>query len=48
MKTGIELIKDIDECILENGDVAFWWLGQLGYAIKIAETTIYLDVFLSD
>ncbi|ABR34117.1 MBL fold metallo-hydrolase [Clostridium beijerinckii] len=48
MKTGIELIKDIDECILEKGDVAFWWLGQLGYAIKIAETTIYLDAFLSD
>lgn len=48
MKSGIELIKDIDKCVLENGHMAFWWLGQLGYVIKMGETVVYLDVFLSD
>jgi L-ascorbate metabolism protein UlaG (beta-lactamase superfamily) len=48
MKSGIELINDINKCVLENGNIAFWWLGQLGYVIKLGETVIYLDAFLSD
>lgn len=48
MKTGIELIKDIDDCIVEKGKLAFWWLGQLGYVIKLGKTVIYIDAFLSN
>lgn len=48
MKTGIELIKDIDNCVVDKGKIAFWWLGQLGYAIKLGDTVIYIDAYLSE
>ncbi|BCZ45997.1 MBL fold metallo-hydrolase [Clostridium gelidum] len=48
MKKGLDLIKDIDDCVLEDGKIAFWWLGQLGYVIKIGKTVVYLDAFLSE
>ncbi len=48
MKTGSALIQDINSCILPKGTMAFWWLGQLGYAVKLGETVIYLDAFLSE
>lgn len=48
VKSGIELINDIDNCILESGNIAFWWIGQLGYVLKIGETVAYIDAFLSD
>lgn len=48
MKTGKALIKDIDECIVKKGKVAFWWLGQIGFAVKLGDIVIYLDAFLSD
>jgi L-ascorbate 6-phosphate lactonase len=48
MKTGIDLINDIDNCTLKNGELAFWWIGQLGYIIKMGETVIYIDAFLSN
>jgi L-ascorbate 6-phosphate lactonase len=27
--------------------VAFWWLGQLGYALKFGETVVYIDAYLA-
>lgn len=48
MKSGIELMNDIDKCVLENGNMAFWWLGQLGYVIKMGDAVIYVDAFLSE
>lgn len=48
MRKGIELINEIDECILEKGKMSFWWLGQSGFVVKLGELVIYLDVFLSD
>lgn len=48
MKKGLELIKDVDDCVLEEGKMAFWWLGQSGYVIKIGKTVVYLDAFLSE
>lgn len=48
MKTRLELINDINNCVLEKGNLAFWWLGQLGYAVKAGETVMYFDPFLSD
>lgn len=48
MKTGQELINDINNCVVESGQVAFWWLGQMGFAIKIRETILYIDAYLED
>jgi L-ascorbate 6-phosphate lactonase len=48
MKTGKELIEDIDKCMPARGSLAFWWLGQIGFVIKLRDTTIYIDPFLSD
>lgn len=48
MFTGTALIRNIDDCTLEKGKMAFWWLGQLGYAVKLGETVIYIDAYLSE
>ena len=48
MKKGIELINDINCCILEKGSLAFWWLGQLSFVVKLGEIVIYFDPFLSE
>lgn len=48
MKKGIDLIKEINDCVLEPDSAAFWWLGQMGQAIKLGEVVIYIDAFLSE
>jgi L-ascorbate metabolism protein UlaG (beta-lactamase superfamily) len=48
MKTGIELINEINSCKLEKETAAFWWLGQMGFAVKLDEKIIYIDLFLSE
>lgn len=48
VKTHTGLIEDIDVCTLEHGQCAFWWLGQLGFALKLGKTVVYLDPFLSE
>jgi L-ascorbate 6-phosphate lactonase len=48
MKKGLELIQEIDSCIVEQGTAAFWWLGQMGQVIKLGGVVIYIDAFLSD
>jgi len=45
---GAELAADIAACRTERGSVAFWWLGQNGFAIKGADTTLYVDLYLKD
>jgi L-ascorbate 6-phosphate lactonase len=45
-KTGLALIQDINELKVPAGALAFWWLGQLGYALKINDLVFYFDVFL--
>jgi len=45
--TAQDLIADIDRCQLPRGQCALWWLGQHGFAIKLGETIIYADPFLS-
>jgi L-ascorbate metabolism protein UlaG (beta-lactamase superfamily) len=47
MTTGHALINEIDGLRLEPGSLAFWWLGQLGYAVKIQDTVFYIDPFLT-
>lgn len=47
MLTGTRLIEDIDATEPGDGEMAFWWLGQMGFVVKLAETVIYVDPFLS-
>lgn len=48
MRKGYELIKEIDDCALEEEKIAFWWLGQMGYALKIGKKVVYIDAYLSE
>lgn len=48
MKNGFQLIEEVNNCVLKKGNIAFWWLGQMGYIIKLGQVVIYLDAFLSD
>jgi L-ascorbate metabolism protein UlaG (beta-lactamase superfamily) len=48
MLSGDKLIEDIEKCTVKEGNMAFWWLGQLGYVIKLGKVVIYLDPFLSE
>ncbi|NLD88240.1 MAG: MBL fold metallo-hydrolase [Clostridiales bacterium] len=45
MKTHKELIYDINSLPLE-GLLSFWWLGQLGYVLKLGGKIIYIDAYL--
>lgn len=47
MKTGIGLIKEINNKKLKTGQLAFWWLGQHSFVVKIKDMIIYLDPFLT-
>jgi len=47
MRMGKELIREINDCEVPYGSAAFWWLGQLGYAIKLGNTVLYIDCFLN-
>lgn len=47
MKTGKELIKDVNECRLKRGECALWWLGQHSFIVKLDNKVIYFDPFLS-
>lgn len=48
MKKNIDLINEINRCMLNTGETAFWWLGQLGFVVKLGDTILYLDPFLSE
>ncbi len=47
-KRGKELITDIAECDPPPGAIAFWWLGQNGFAYKGAGATVFVDLYLKD
>lgn len=46
--TGMELIRDIDVCRPQPGQCALWWLGQHGFAVRLGDTVLYIDAFLTD
>lgn len=48
MVLGSELIKEIEETTLPTGQMAFWWLGQMGYAYKIAGKVVFVDPYLGE
>ncbi len=47
-QTGAALLRDIDTTRPAPGEVAIWWLGQSGYAVKTASALVYLDLYLSE
>ena len=47
-KSGKDLVTEICETVPGEGEAAFWWLGQLGYAVKLGAVTFYIDAFLAD
>ncbi len=47
MKNQNELYTEIKTFIPKNGEMAFWWLGQMGFAMKIAGKLLLVDAFLS-
>jgi L-ascorbate 6-phosphate lactonase len=48
MLTGKALIDDIDATELSEGEMAFWWLGQHGFVLKLGGVVLYLDPYLSE
>ena len=48
IQSGQQLLDDIAKTTPAIGEVAIWWLGQSGYAIKTASTLFYVDLYLSE
>ena len=42
------LIEEVDATVLAPGELAFWWLGQHSFIVKLANLILYLDPFLTD
>jgi L-ascorbate metabolism protein UlaG (beta-lactamase superfamily) len=45
---GQSLLDDIRSTSVQPEQVAIWWLGQSGYAIKTASVLFYVDLYLSE
>jgi L-ascorbate 6-phosphate lactonase len=45
--SGKQLIEDVNGCRPGNGEMCLWWLGQLGFIIKVAGKAIYVDAYLA-
>lgn len=48
MFTGEALIREISSAVVPQGQMAFWWIGQIGFAHKLAGRVIYVDPYLVD
>lgn len=48
LQSGQTLVDDIRLTNVQPGEVAVWWLGQSGYAIKTASILFYVDLYLSE
>ena len=47
-QSGAVLLDDIQMAQPAYGEIAIWWLGQSGYAIKTANHLLYIDLYLSE
>src|SRR5579871_749194 len=48
VQKGQALLDDMRHTAPQQGEVAIWWLGQSGYAIKTASILFYVDLYLSE
>jgi L-ascorbate 6-phosphate lactonase len=47
MLTGKALVDDINACRVNTGQAAFWWIGQHSFIVKLGQTVLYIDPFLT-
>lgn len=47
MKSNQALIREIDQTQLKEKSAAFWWIGQMGFIVKIAGKIFYFDPYLA-
>ena len=51
MQTGMALAREIETLNVPQGGLAFWWLGQMGYVVKVwaggSPRILYLDPYLA-
>ncbi len=45
---GMSLATAINDARFAAGEVALWWLGQAGFALRYGETLLLIDPYLSD
>ena len=48
MLKGKDLIADIKAYQPHDSEFAVWWIGQHGFIVKLRQTVIYIDPFLTD
>jgi hypothetical protein len=46
--SAVALLQDIEKTTPGAGEIAVWWLGQSGYALKSKSALIYIDLYLSE
>ncbi len=42
-----DLLMAIKDAVVSPGKLRFWWLGQMGWCLKTASRTIYIDPYLT-
>lgn len=47
MISGDALLSDIKRCTPAQGEVAFWWMGQMSHAVKAGGYTLFFDPYLA-
>ncbi len=47
VSTHEQLIREIDAHRTPPGEIALWWLGQLGFVVKAGGSVLYVDAYLS-
>ena len=45
---GKQLLEEIENCSLLPGRLAFWWFGQMGFAVKMEKTVLFIDLYLTE
>lgn len=48
MKTGRALMDEVLNTRPAYGEACFWWLGQMGYLIRLGDVTIMIDAFMDE
>lgn len=48
VKKDKELLAEMETTVIHERGAALWWLGQAGFVVKMKDTVVYLDPYLSD
>jgi L-ascorbate metabolism protein UlaG (beta-lactamase superfamily) len=47
-KNGTALLREIENARADDGMALLWFLGQMGFVIKLRDTVLYIDAMLND